>query len=107
MEIDRENPRILTYVTADHNHIYVRKISQEEGVRLVKAAGLFEACGGVDDTRGGPTIHNKFAAQVDVEKDLWVYLHDYGYHITTPRKNAPWQTKTKLQTAADWSGPTS
>lgn len=106
MSIDRTNSRILTYVTADHDHIYVRKINSEEALRLVREAGLFEECG-VEDTRDGPTLINKFAAQVDVEKDLWVYLHDYGYHITTPRKNAPWQEKTKLRIAADWSGPTS
>ena len=88
MSIDRENPRILTYVTADHDHVYVRQnISPEEALRLVREAGLFEACGGVENARGGPTIHNKFAAQVDVKKDLWVYLHDFNYHITTPRKN--------------------
>ncbi len=80
---DLKNRRVLTYVTSDYGHRYVRKISQEEGVRLVREAGLFERCG-VEESADGACLINKYAAQVDPEKNIWVYNHDGTYWLTTP-----------------------
>ena len=84
--LDPGDRRILSYVTSDYGHERIREISQIEGVKLVREAGLFDGCGyGIGGTGDG--IINKFAAQVDPEKDLWVYNHDGDYFITSPRRS--------------------
>ena len=80
--LDPEDRDVLTYVTTDYGHVRVKQITKEEGIKLVKDAGLWDRCGVTDSY--GPTIINKFAARFDKENNLWVYNHDGIYWITRP-----------------------
>jgi hypothetical protein len=83
---------LLTYVTYDHDHETVEKISPQHAKKLVETGPHFSEMEYIE--RGGTQMYgetflqNKLAVLVKPDKqggERWVYRSDDNYYLTRPK----------------------
>ena len=84
---------LLTYVTYDHDHETVEKISPQHAKKLVETGPHFSEMGYIESggtqMYGETFLQNKLAVLVKPDKqggERWVYRSDDNYYLTRPMK---------------------